>query len=238
MPNTINAIEFRGTRRIRLLFSGALGAGAFTSVSFYAVSSDIGPSPTNVVQAFAIVGTPNGVELAIDEDIAPGAIYTLAVTAVPFADASTCTGSIQGSTAQPMTAPADVEPSTTDVDLLIFGRDLLHDGNDFVEDTTGDLATIDGAPNWKGAIGRRMASYGIKWDRRYSPRADLYVNAPDAYKLPLAGTMVAQAHADDRTKTAKIVVTQAADPNSYTFAMKLVAKDGLATSTVDLPIPD
>jgi hypothetical protein len=222
---------------VRLLFSGALGAGAFTSVSYYAVSSDIGPSPTNVTQAFAIGGTPNGVELAIDEDLAIGAIYTLTVTAVPFADTSTCTGAIYGSTAQPTTTPADAEPATSDVDLLIFGRDLLHDGNDFVEDTTGDLATIEGPPNWKGAIGRRMASYGIKWDRRYSPRADLYVNAPDAYKLPLAGTMVAQAQADDRTKTANISVAQAADPNSYTFSMKIFGKDGIATYTVDLPIP-
>jgi len=102
------------------------------------------------------------------------------------------------------------------------------------------LATVSGRPNWFGAIYRRETSSGITWDPTYSPRADQYVNAPDRFRLPLAGRLVAQARADDRTAQATCTVTQfASDPtgNGWVFALTIVGRDGLDPATINVP-PD
>ena len=238
MSISLLTLEFRGDRRIRLFFSGSLAAGAFTSTALYSITSadGLGANPTNVEAVYAVANTPAAVELSADVPLALGGLYTIGCTNVPAADSSTFTGTTQGTTALPLQNPPNVEPATTDLDLLLYGRDLVHNGQDFVEDASGDLANITGRGNWLGAVWRRMMSYGLPWDPTYSPRADEYVNAPDVLKLPLAGRMVAQARADDRTAQATCTVTQSStDPNSWAFVLIVSGTDGLDPETLELP---
>lgn len=239
MTTALTALAFRGTRRIRLLFSGALASGAFTSTALYAVSSldGVGESPS-VEAVFAVTGSPGAVELAVTLDLAPGGLYQITCTNVPCADTSLYTGSLQARTAQPTTGSANVEPSTQDVDLLFYGRDLIYDGNDIVEDPTGDLDTIAGRENWRGAMGRRMAGTPLPWDPTYSPDAEQYVDAPEPLQIPFAGQLLAQARQDDRTQSASVEIVQDPnDPGGFAFEMTLVGVDDLDPVTLLVPLP-
>lgn len=240
MSTTLIADEFRGARRVRLVFSGALASGAFTSTSLYAVADadSSGPSPINVEAVFAISSNPNAVELSVSCDFVGGAHYTITCTSVPCADASHFTGSVQDRVALPVRAPVNAEPETSDVDLVLYGRDLAWNGQDFVQGPGGDLATVTGQPNWQAAVTRRELSAGITWDPAYGAQANEYVDAPDIFQRPLAGILLAQARLDDRTAQASIEVAQ--DPNdadSWIFLMSLQGRDGLQPITVTIPSP-
>lgn len=241
MTTQLSSLVFTGSpRRVRLLFSGSLAAGAFTSTSYYAVTSADGLAsvPIVVETVYAIAGGPNQVELAVSEDWLPGALYTVGVTAVPTTDASDPTASLDGRLPLPLNEPVDVEPQTSDIDLLLYGRDLAFAQNGgFVEDTTGDLATISGRPNWQGAMWRRMTSEGLLWQKSYGPEADLEVDGPSSHARPLAGRYLSQARADDRTASASIDVRSTADGESWYFAMTIVGIDGLDPKTLEIPPP-
>lgn len=239
MPTSLTTVEFRGTRRVRLFFSGALAAGAFTSASLYSVTNVDGAGPTpSIEDVFAVTGSPGAVELAVSLDLAPGSLYEIACEDVPCADSTLYTGEVQSTTGQPTKAQTNVEPEVDDVDLLFYGRDIVHDGDDFVEDATGDLDTISGRENWRGAMSRRMAGSPLPWDPTYSPDVEQYVDAPDAFQLPLAGRLLSQARLDDRTKSASVEVVQDPDdPAGFAFEMTLVGVDGLDPQTITVPLP-
>lgn len=240
MTTALSELLFRGDRRVRLFFTGALAAGAYTSTALYAVACDDGggASSINVVAVFAVVGTPSAVELAVDEDWGGGALYTVTCTAVPCADSSTFTGSLDARVGLPLTTPVNAEPATNDIDLLLYGRDLLHDGTDFVLDSTGDLGTTSGRENYRGAMGRRMASNGLPWDDTYGGKGEEYVDAPEAQSLPFAGNLLSQARMDDRTKQAAVEIVQSdEDPGDWAFEMTLTAQDGLDDITLTVPLP-
>jgi hypothetical protein len=242
------SLVIRGSRRVRLVFSGNLAAGAFTSLAYYSVTTADGTTsvPITVEAVFAISGAANNVELSVSADWTPGAQYLVTVTAVPTPDGSNPTASLPASIpinlpATPQTSIANVEPETADLDLLLFGRDLLFaPGGGFVEDATGDLATVTGRDNYEGAMNRRMIGNPLLWAPKYSPRAEDFVDAPSTYARPLAGRLLSQARADDRTASATVDVQQVAgDPNggSWFFEMALVPVDGLSPITVNVTPP-
>jgi len=237
MTLSIVADTFRGARRWRLLFSGPPSSGAFTSTSYYVVTSadNISASP-NVEAVFAIATNPNTLEVSVDSDFTPGAQYTLAVTGMP-APGGAVTASITDRVASPVQAtPANTEPEQSDLDDLLYGVDIVWNGQDIVEGSNGDLATVSGQSNFQGAIARRMASDGLTWDGSYGAKADQFVDAPSLYARPLAGLFLGQAQQDDRTQTASIGVMQ--DPNdneSWWFALQITGKDGLALPSIPLP---
>ena len=233
MTTTPNVAVFRGNRRVRVTWTGPLGAGAFTTPTPYAVTSvdGAGFNPITVGAVFAVATDPNSVELAVNADWAAGGVYQVGFAAVPCADLTNYTGTLAAQVPfQPGAAP-NQEPAATGIDALLFGRDLAHDGNDLVEYATGDLLTVTGPANWQSAIVRRELSQGLTWDPAYSPQAAEYVDAPAFYQKPLAGRVVAQALADRRTKTASVAVIE--DPNnpaSFTFRLTLVAINGAGFS--------
>ena len=230
MSTSLNTLIFRGSRRIRLFFTGALAGGAFTSTALYGVTNTdgLGASPINVVAVFSVSTDPNAVELAIDSDLASGAQYKIQCTAVPCADATNFTGNLIAAVGLSLTAPTNIEPGQNDIDLLLYQRDLLHDGTDFVEDATGDLATQTGRSNWINALSRRVGSYGLGWDPTYGPRPDQYVDAPQTYSIPFAGSLVAQVRLDDRTQQGTVQTVQDPnDPGGWFFNIKVTGKDKL-----------
>ncbi len=240
----------RGPRRIRLLFGGALGAGAFTSTTYYAVSTADGMSsmPYVVNAAFAIASNSASVELEVSQDWIPGALYTIAVTAVPLSPSGTATDSLVASIPLPAQAQttqlANIEPETNDLALLLYNRDLVFDfggTGDFIETPGGDLGTVSGRTNWQGAMNRRMASAGLPWQPSYGPDAQDFVDAPAAYAMPLAGRLLGQARADNRTKSASISVSEQPGPDAlgsaFVFTMNIVGVDGLETITTQTQAP-
>jgi hypothetical protein len=240
MTTSLLTVEFRGSRRVRLIFTGPLAAGAFTSTAIYTVTSEdgAGPSPTNVVAVFAVANTANAVELAIDQDLASGGLYEMGCTAVPCADLSNFTGTYDARVALALTTPVNAEPATSDIDLLLYSRDLLHNGQDFAQDATGDLATVDGRDNLEGAMGRRFASEGLPWDDTYGPKAETYVDGPETEATPFAGALLAQGRADDRIKQASVDIVQSdEDPGDWAFDVELVPQDNLDPITIQVPNP-
>lgn len=239
MSTTLLTSMVRGARRVRLFFSGPLAMGAF-SPNLYTVADSAlsGPSPITVEAAFAIATDANAVELSVSADFVAGAAYTITGTSVPCADASLFTGSIQNEVAAPVLTPPNVEPAVSDLDLVLYSRDLAWDGQDFLEDATGDLLTTSGQPNWQAAMTRRMISSGLLWDAPYGAGADSYVDAPDIYQRPLAGALLAQARLDDRTSQASISVEPApGDADGWVFAMSIQGRDGLQPITISVPSP-
>lgn len=241
MTQSLLALDLsRGQSRARFFFANALAAGAFTSTGYYAaVSTDgLGANPTNVVAVFAVAGNSAAVELALEPALVAGSVYQFSFTALPNADLSTFTGSILGSQGAAINALPNIEPASQDLDLLLYSRDLVHNGVDFVESPAGDLLTATGRPNWLGAVMRRMTSNGVGWDPTYGAKANQYVNAPDAYKQPLAGSLASQARADNRTQQATVaVIPYPGDPNldGWIFQMTITGQDGLDPTTINIP---
>jgi hypothetical protein len=157
---------------------------------------------------------------------------------VPATDASTSTSaSDEAFRFGVPTQRQNVEPKVSDFDLLLYGRDLVHTGLDYLEDVTGDLATVGGQANAQGAVRRRMLGAPLAWAPEYSPRARDYVDAP----LPAIGTLRTrlerQALRDDRVKSvsAKLVIDEEAPEDSY-FEVSPVFRGGGAPVPVDVHV--
>ena len=103
----------------------------------------------------------------------------------------------------PPIQPARVDDSPAD-DLLteIYGEDLAWDGEDLVEDASGDLGRVGGVANVEASQMRRLTSDGLKWDPSYGTKPRQYVDGPYTSVARLRGACVQQAVQDDRVKQA------------------------------------
>jgi hypothetical protein len=220
------AIELTGIlpkheRRLRLVFSSALASGGFGSPapSAYVIDNEDGAGPSPGVSAAIIVaGAVTNVELALDADLAEGALYRVRAIGVPGADASASTAaSDQRFRFAVSSRQANQEPKTSDADLLLHGRDLVWTGLDLLETAEGDLSTTSGPSNTMGAIKRRMLGSPLAWAPGYSPRAREYVDVPVSAIGSLRGRLESQALRDDRVVgvTAKLVLDDEAPEQSY-----------------------
>ena len=216
MALALLSVTIRSARRIRLVFTQALAGGAFLTGFYVVTTTDgIGVSPLTVA-ALGISADPNQVELVLDADLASGGGYLATCTAVPAISGGPFTGAEPFSLALNTTS-TNVEPETQDADYVLYGTDLVYDGQDFVELQTGDLATISGLANVKGALTRRCKGKPLPWDDTYGARASDYVDAPPGEMATLAGRLVAQVKADDRVKSA--TASFAVNPNDPTNAV-------------------
>lgn len=210
MAVELTSITPRGSRRLRLVFSNTLDTGAFgtPAPSAYVVDNEDGrgPSPA-VVAALVVGGSANNVELALDGDLVQGALYRVTALGVPATDASTST-SASDQQFRFGVAPeqADREPRSSDADLLLYGRDIVWTGDDYLEDADGDLATLSGIANAQSALRRRLLGAPLVWAPGYSPRAREYVDIPLSGMGTLRGRIEAQALADDRVKAVRVTM--------------------------------
>lgn len=207
MAIELTAIVAKHERRIRLVFSGPLAVGAFGSPGppHYVVENEDGAGPSPGVHAAIVVaGAESNVELALDADLAEGALYRVRAIGVPGQDASASTAaSDQRFRFAISTQPANVEPKVSDAELLLYGRDLVWTGLDILETAEGDLALVAGAQNAFGAVKRRMLGSPLAWASGYSPRAREFVDAPVTAIGTLRGRLESQALRDDRVKAVK-----------------------------------
>lgn len=240
MGGQANTIVFTGaTQRIRVLCTQALAVSAFQSLAYYSVTNLDGMGAIPTVQAvFAILNTPQAFELQLSYALCPGSQYQVTVTNLPFADSSTFTGSLVAQVpAQPNTPNPQNEPSTGDLDLLFYGRDIaMTELGDFALLPTGDFQTVKGRPNWRGAVLRAQMSNGVPWNRNYGARPNDYVNAPTQYQLPFSARLVQVARADDRTLSAQVSISSPGG-GKFQFQTTMQGRDGKDPAVVNSPLP-
>lgn len=222
MAITLISAEYRGTRRVRCTFSQALAAGAFTAVTFYAVTNQDGKGVSpNVVAALQIVSQTNAVELALDADLVNGALYAFVGTAVPAADASTFTGSQPFAVGTPIGRAVNAELLAQDAETLVYGTDCVWTGADYLETPQGDLAALAGLQNVEQALPRRVRALGLPWNPAYGARLDEVVGSPPTSQVTARGTLTAQMLRDDRVEAVKIDVIFDEDvPDTVLFNIK------------------
>lgn len=240
MSGQANTIVFTGaTQRIRVICTQTLAVAAFQSLSFYAVTNLDGLGAIPTVQAvFAILNSPQAFELQLSCSLCPGSQYQVTLTNLPFADSSTFSGSLVAQVpSQANTPNPQAEPSTGDLNLLFYGRDLvLNDQGDLALLPTGDFQTVQGRPNWTGAVLRSQMSNGVPWNPSYGARPNDYVNAPTTYQLPFSARLVQVARADDRTLTAQVAITQSGG-GKFAFQTTMQGRDGKDPAAVTTPLP-
>ena len=227
-------------RRVRLIFSNSLAAGAFSTLSFYtfAVINGRGTAP-NPVAAYPVIGNLTSVELVLDNDLAPGGVYSISAIGVPALDASTTDGTniTQFSFPINFNVVPNVDTSTQDYGALLFGTDLVFNGTDFQVDQNGDLSTISGTPNAEGAITRRLLSNGLIWDPTYGAKARQYVDGVALGATSLRGALIQQSKADDRVKTATATLLSSDDPTNATFEVDVTLVGDLTVFPISVVVP-
>lgn len=193
-------ISIRNERRLRLHFHIALGAGAFTSTSYYSIASvDSGGVSPTVSAALIVPNSPEAVELVLADDLADGDLYEITVTSIPISGPSTFTETTRFRTGSQHVS-VNKEPEVNDIDQLLYGRDLVHSGVDFVEDVSGDLAEVSGVENGQGALRRRCFSNGLPYDPTYGAHPEEYVDGAEGEMPTLRGALIEQCFSDDRVR--------------------------------------
>lgn len=199
---TVLQATIRHERRIRLVFdapqlSGMFVASRFTVTSFDGLSAPLTP----VKQALVVAGQPEAVELALGQDLQQGGVYDIALDGVSVA---------QARFGQSM-ALATLQAPETDRAALLYGTDLMHDGNDFIETASGDLASVAGVANVRAALWRRMTSMGLPWDPTYAPKLREYIDGTPGALPGVRGLLTREAMADDRVASVDVTVSQTDD---------------------------
>lgn len=241
MAIELTAIVVKHERRVRLVFSGPLAAGAFGSPApaFYVVDNEdsLGFSPT-VLAAIVVAGASNNVELALDTDLVAGALYRVTAIGVPGQDATTSTAlSDQKFRVGTSRVRPNVEPKATDTELLLYGRDLVFTGIDVLETADGDLAATEGASNAQAAIKRRLVGSPRAYSPNYNRRPRRYVDAPLPTIGTLRGDIELDALKDDRTRSVRAeLVLDAERPEESHFEVTVVLIGGHVLSPVDVHV--
>lgn len=219
MAITFQSVVYRSPRRIRLVFSNTLAAGAFSTARYSVVSTDsFGVDPA-VLGALIVSGSPNVVELALGDEMADAGGYSVtALAGVPATDASTLAADTALPLRAPGAAPAVLTPTTEARDDLYL-YDLAFNGDDFVETGDGDLATETGQPNVESALKRRLISEGLQWSTVYGAKTRDYVDGPATALPELRAALINQALLDPRVKAADAKLLLATD-GSYYFAVE------------------
>lgn len=208
MAIALDKILINSETRVRLIFSGALASGAFVASLYSTTDVTLDAAGPAVVAALAVAGFNNQVELVLGSPLAAGNAVSANCSAVPGADLSTFSGSLSAVFGASVTFTPNVEPEQDASDALVFGRDVVHDGADYVEDATGDLVSVEGVPNVEGALYRRVRAYGLPWDPSFGPKLDDYVDGPNEAAAPATGLIKQQMLADDRTQSCSVTLEE------------------------------
>ncbi len=239
MTISLNAVEVKHERRVRLIFSMALDTGAFGSPApaFYVITcADSNGYDPGVSAAMIVTGNPSVVELALSSDLVKGSLYTVSAVEVPAADASETPNPSTLSFRYGLNAPLrDVEPILQNRDALLYGVDLLWNGADYQETASGDLDRIGGTSNVTKALYRGMESQGLTWDQTYGARIRDFVDSPSTVSGTMKGRLMAQILKDPRVKGIKVVITTEDEKTYIVFTPTLVSGEVLKPVSMVVP---
>lgn len=205
MAISFTSVIPKHSRRLRLVFSNTLSASAFTSTSYYSITAlDDYATDVTIREALVVAESSNIVELALAQPLLPNGYYRVTANGVPAIDASvTPTPSTEDFRFGETQEQTNVEPLNNDLDVLLYGWDLLFSGGDFVESADGDLATVSGQANAKAALSRRLLSEGLLWDPTYGAKPREYVDSVNLNGTTLKGILERQVMLDNRFTKAK-----------------------------------
>lgn len=238
MTVSLNSVEVKHERRIRLLFSDSLQSGAFgVSPTLYVVTCTdaLGISP-GVSAAMIVSGSPDCVELALSEDLVKGSLYTVSAVGVPSTDLTYTPDPSILSFRYGLNADArDVEPIQRNREDLIYGIDLLWNGADYQETASGDLDRIGGTANVTKALYRGLEAQGLTWDQEYGARIRDFVDSPSTVSGTLRGNIQSQILSDPRVKSAKVTVSTDDEDTYLVITPKLVSGEVLKPVSIVVP---
>lgn len=241
MSIALGAVVIRHERRIRAIFTNTLAAAAFTTPTLYVVTSVDGTAanPT-VLEALVVPNSPEAVELALGADLVAGRAYQVSAVGVPCTDTTvTPAGSIQTFNPPTPNQVAGVEVGADDIQNLLYGVDLVHNGVDYVETSNGDLATIGGRSNAISALRRRAVAQGLPWNGAYGVKPRDFIDGPMLQRPQLRGRLILQMVADDRVDSVVNVSASqdATDVSACVLSadVSLVGAPGAETLSITVP---
>lgn len=240
MAIALLSVNVRHERRLRLLFTNVLAAGAFgvPGPAYYTVENLDGKAVSPVVEAALIVsGSPEVVELSLGADLCNGAMYRITADGVPATDASTTpSGSQEQFRFGTAPTKTKVEPGLRDRERLLFQVDLIWNGSDYEESPTGDLARVEGVPNVTKALWRRVETPGLPWDPTWGVDVREYVDSPSALAVPLRGVVAGQVAQDPRVSSVKTAVEIQQEKTFIHITPTL--KGGTSSEPVSVTVPN
>lgn len=220
MSISLMSVVIRHERRVRLAFDAAVGSGAYVASLYDCVSDGQDAGDPGVVKVFAVANSPNFVELQLGADMQPGKRYRFFANGVPAAG-SGVTPTPSSVNAQFMISSAvlqDIAPNAnpvgvllSDIEEVLFGKDLRHDGVDFAEDANGDILVVSGLEVLDTDNSTAIESDGLAWDPNYGAKLRQRVDAPSATVYGLRGIVIAALRKDDRNADVAVSVN-ASDP--------------------------
>lgn len=232
-------LVYRSPTRIRLLFSAALGSGAFTPAKYVVTNQDAKGVDPAVSAALVVGDTPEAVELVLHNDLVSDALYQVAALSIPYASGPPDPPEQDFAFRTPGAPSAAPSPTVAvdDVLALIYGADIVWSGQDFVETSEGDLARLSGPENARLAGERRITSDGLKWDPTYGAKPRQYVDGTPGAVGDLRGAIERQLLLDDRYKRAKATFVPQDDTATVAIEVQsvLVGDVGVTVQT-DVPI--
>lgn len=237
MTIALSAVEIKHERRLRLIFSQALAAGAFVT-SLYVITSldDAGAAP-EVSEAFLVTSNPAVVELALDSDLQRGGLYEITAEGVPAVDLTVTADGTSSQFRYGISAPReDVEPAKRDRDRLLYGVDLLWNGVDYQETSNGDLERVGGTANVTKALYRNVESNGLPWDPTWGVGVREFVDSPSAASGSLKGQMSRQLLRDPRVRSVKVTVEFDDEDRTFLHAVPTLIT-GEPAQRVSLVVP-
>ena len=202
------AVVVRHERRIRIVFSSAVAAGAFSPAA-YSVTALEGASAIPVVGAMLVGSASTNVELALGADLVDGVLYAVAARGVPALDGSVLASALLSFRRFEDAPVANLERPASDLPALLYGVDLVWTGTDFGETPLGDLDTVTGAENARGALERRFAAEeDLPWmSRRYGIGARDFIDGPTRDAATLRGAILRQAATDARVTSTAVTLS-------------------------------
>lgn len=218
--------------RLRLVFNTQPSVGGFDPVWFTVTTVDsLGPD-SPVLAALGVAGLPDQVELVLKYALAAGARYHINVaTGFPTADGNTLSDLGFDFLTSKLAQPAAITETPSDsLYARLFGSDIQWNGDDWVEDATGDLQAIAGVTNVTTALERRMLSEGLLWDSAYGVKPRRYVDAPVSRAAQLASDCTQQALADDRVQQATSSVEPSQNNGAEQINLQLVLTGGVSAN--------
>lgn len=235
---TLNAIEIKHERRLRLLFSRPVAAGAFGVLpSLYVVTCTDASGANPVVNAAMIVSSnPAVVELALSVDLVQSGAYSVSAVGVPGDDASVTPEGTVLPFRFGLNAPhVNAEPVRSDNEGLLYGIDLLWNGVDYQETANGDLEQVSGTANVTKALYRIIESNGLPWDPSFGAHAREFVDSPSPAGGTLKGVVSAQILKDPRVKSIKVDISQDDEKTYLTIKPTLITGADIKPVTMTVP---
>lgn len=222
-------------RRVAVRFTATIGflfADHATGVHMESLDG-IGPSPGDALYVLNVAGDALSIHAIFGEDMAAGGRYRFTIDSINVA------GSPVAVTADLFYAPASHQienlPPEEDVTGILYGEDLVHDGNDFVESADGDLETVTGVENAKAALVRACLSNGLPYSEGYGARPRRFIDGAAQNSSTLRGALLRTMLDDDRVEECSAVpIRDENAPSEVTF--NLTAKFVGESDAITVPV--